>query len=121
MNRVARNVLLRVGRRTVVTEVRDEDHLAQLMKDHSKVVIDFTADWCGPCQSIKGAYEKLSEDVTDVAFLKVNVDDNPDIGQEYEALSIPHFVGLHNGKSHGTVTGARIEAVRSLAEELKSI
>ena len=60
-----------------MTEIRDEDHLAAIFKENSKVVIDFTADWCGPCQKIKKDYEKLSDAISDVSFVKVNVDDNP--------------------------------------------
>ena len=42
------------------------------------VVIDFSASWCGPCQAIAPLYKELSEQLTDVVFLKVDVDENPD-------------------------------------------
>ena len=59
------------------------------------VVIDFTATWCGPCQSIAPVYEMLSEQYSaDVTFLKVDVDVNSETAMQYQVSAMPTFVSI---------------------------
>lgn len=56
------------------------------------VVLDFYADWCGPCKTASPAVEKLSEEMPDVNFYKVNVDETPELAAHFAVKAIPTFV-----------------------------
>lgn len=73
------------------------------------VVVDFYADWCGPCQIMKPIFEELSEDENyqqKVDFIKVNVDENPELANQYNVFSIPTFIFFRDGQPIKTITGA---------------
>ena len=59
---------------------------------NKKVIIDFYADWCGPCKRIAPEFEKLAEKYTDVVFLKVNVDNSEKLSEFYSVSALPTFV-----------------------------
>lgn len=63
----------------------------------SLVVVDFYADWCGPCQMLKPILEKISEERSDVKIVKVNVDDSRELAQEYGIFSIPTVLLFKGG------------------------
>ena len=58
-----------------------------ILKDNEKVFVDFYADWCGPCKMVGPVVEQLSNEISDVAFVKVNVDEHPQIAQRYGVMS----------------------------------
>ena len=62
-------------------------------------VADFYADWCGPCKMLGPVLETLSQELTDVTFIKVNVDDEMDLAQEYGIMSIPAVFLFKNGEA----------------------
>ena len=63
------------------------------------VLIDFYADWCGPCKMMGPVVEKAAETYEGKLKVgKVNVDDNPELAQKYRITSIPAFVGIKNGE-----------------------
>lgn len=69
------------------------------------VVVDFYADWCGPCQLLSPIIEKVSKKHTDKIFLKVNVDNFPSIARKYGIMSIPTLKIFRDGKIEKTNTG----------------
>lgn len=70
------------------------------------VIIDFYATWCKPCKTIAPTYEKLSNDFPAVKFLKVNVDECPDLVTLFNIKAMPTFVFLHNHELRSTVSGS---------------
>lgn len=70
------------------------------------VVIDFFATWCGPCKRIAPFFEKLAESVKSVSFFKVDVDESPDLVNEFDVSAMPTFVFLKDGKEVKRVEGA---------------
>lgn len=70
------------------------------------VMVDFYADWCGPCRMTAPVIDELSNEKTDVKFVKVNVDENPDLAGQYQVFSIPTFIIFKNGKPVHQFVGA---------------
>lgn len=76
-----------------------------LLKDNRSVFVDFYADWCGPCKMLGPVVEQIAAEVTDVVFVKVNVDLTPDIANRYGIMSIPTLIAFKNGEIAATAVG----------------
>lgn len=61
------------------------------------LVVDFWAEWCGPCRMLGPVIDQLSEEISGAEFVKVDVDDNPDLAREYSIMSIPCVMVFKNG------------------------
>ena len=71
------------------------------------VLVDFWAGWCMPCRVMAPVIEELARDYArKVIFAKVNVDENPEVSQRYNIMSIPHFIIFKNGKPMERIIGA---------------
>jgi len=68
------------------------------LKDNAKVVIDFTATWCGPCKRIGPVFEKLAEEYPDIKFFKVDVDKNGEVSELEGISAMPTFKFYKDGK-----------------------
>jgi thioredoxin 1 len=79
----------------------------------TSVVIDFYATWCGPCKRIAPTFEKLAQSLPKITFLKVDVDDSPELVNAYDINAMPTFVFLKNGKIIKKVEGADMEALEA--------
>lgn len=83
------------------------------------VVVDFYADWCGPCKVLKNVYEKISKNYDNVSFVKVNVDLYPSLVSEYEIVSVPTTIIFKNGKQVKYIVGIIPEKdIKESIEEL---
>ncbi|XP_076632811.1 thioredoxin-2 [Colletes latitarsis] len=78
------------------------------------VVIDFFATWCGPCKAIAPKIDELSKEMSNIVFLKVDVDEAHEITQQYQITSMPTFIFIKNGKVLETFSGANYDKLRSL-------
>ena len=87
----------------------------EVMKAEGTVLVDFYADWCGPCKMQGPIVEQLSNERTDVKFCKLNVDEAPAIAMELGISSIPTIMVVKNGeityKQPGLMQKAQLEAV----------
>ena len=61
-------------------------------------LVDFFADWCGPCKMLGPVLEQVDEEYPDVTFVKVNVDDNMELAEKYGIMSIPAVYLFRNGE-----------------------
>ncbi len=76
------------------------------MDEKKTLVVDFYADWCGPCRMLGPVMEDISEELSDKAqFVKINVDDNPDLAREYGIMSIPCVMVFKGGELAGKNLG----------------
>lgn len=91
-----------------------------ILKDNTSVFVDFYADWCGPCKMVGPLVEELSNEMKDVKFVKVNVDNLPDVAQRYGIMSIPTLLAFKNGELVGNIVGFQPkEALAQLANKTK--
>ena len=75
------------------------------------VIIDFFATWCGPCKKIAPAFEKLAEVYPSIVFLKVDVDESPELVDKYEIQAMPTFLFMKNGVVVKRIEGADLRAM----------
>ncbi|MCQ4670267.1 thioredoxin [Lactonifactor longoviformis] len=91
----------------MVKVLNEENFEAEVMGEGKAALVDFYADWCGPCKMMAPIVEELSEEYKEKAvFGKVNVDENPSLAQKYGVMSIPTFVVLKDGQVAGKAMGA---------------
>lgn len=88
-----------------VKEVSVNTFEAEVLKSEKTVVIDFNADWCGPCKMLAPVLEEVSEELTNVKFVSVNVDDNSELAEEFDIVSIPCLIAVKNGKESDRSVG----------------
>lgn len=85
------------------------------MQEKKTLVVDFYADWCGPCRMLAPVIDALSEEFEERAqFVKINVDDNPDLARRYSIMSIPCVMVFKGGeladKNLGFIPKAAMQA-----------
>ena len=89
---------------------------AEVLDSELPVLVDFYADWCGPCKMMAPMVAQLAEEYDgELKVGKLNVDENPEIAQKYEVMSIPMFAFIKGGelvdKAIGAQSKAKLEAV----------
>ena len=90
-----------------VGKVSDSDFDAEVLKASGPVVVDFWAEWCGPCRMIAPALEEIATDLDgQVKIAKLNVDENPELAARYGVRSIPTLIMFKNGEPISQQIGA---------------
>ncbi|QMT98468.1 thioredoxin [Mycoplasma tullyi] len=77
--------------------ISNKAELEQLLSSNKKVVVDFYADWCGPCKILGPIFEEVSQDNQEWTFVKVNVDQAAELSAEFEIRSIPTVIFFQDG------------------------
>ena len=95
-----------------VSKVSDADFEDKVLKSAEPVVVDFWAEWCGPCRMIAPALEELADGVLSgkVKIVKLNVDENPKTAAKYNVMSIPTLMVFKNGEMASRQVGATPKA-----------
>lgn len=81
-----------------VVKVNSEEFEKEVLKAKSNVLVDFNADWCGPCKMLGPVIEEIAENNKDLKVVSINVDDNSDLAQKYGVMSIPCLVMFKDGE-----------------------
>ena len=90
-----------------VGKVSDTSFESDVLQSTAPVVVDFWAEWCGPCRMIAPALEEIAEQLGDkVKIVKLNVDENPNVAAKYGIMSIPTLMMFKNGEIASRQVGA---------------
>ena len=92
----------------MVKEIK-ENEFKEAIKE-GKVLVDCYADWCGPCRMLSPVVDELSEELKDMKFYKLNIDDAEAVATEYGVMSIPNLLVFENGKLKNQLVGFRTKA-----------
>ena len=85
----------------------DKTNFEALKASESPVLLDFYADWCGPCRMIAPILEEIAAERPDVTVAKVNVDELPELAGAFGIVSIPTLIVLKGGEAVGQSVGVR--------------
>ncbi|MCA4135640.1 thioredoxin [Arthrobacter sp. M4] len=102
--------------------VTDASFDADVLASAKPVIVDFWADWCGPCHMLSPVLEQLADERADkIEVVKVNVDENPEISSRFGIISIPTVLLFEGGRQKASVIGARPKQYfeREFAEYLR--
>lgn len=80
---------------------------SEVMNSEREVLLDFWAPWCGPCRMVAPVLEEIAAERPDIKVGKVNVDEQPELANQFGVMSIPTLVVIKNGKITSQAVGAR--------------
>lgn len=101
-------------------KITDSNFDTEVRKSSTPVMVDFYADWCGPCKMMAPLVESLSESYSGKCKIgKCNTDENPDLSREFKVMSIPTFLFFKDGRVVETVIGA--VSKNELEEKIKQV
>ena len=88
-----------------VKNITDSDFESEVLKSDNPVLIDFWAEWCGPCKVLGPVIDEVSSEISEVKFTKLNIDENPETAPKYGIRGIPTIMIFKNGELAATNVG----------------
>lgn len=88
-----------------VIQINSNEFEELVLKSDKPVLVDFFADWCGPCKMLLPTLDKLAETQEDISVVKINVDDNVDLAKQYNIRGIPTMLLIKDGDVVDRVSG----------------
>ena len=94
----------------MITNITKENFDKEVMQAEGTVLIDFWAAWCGPCRMLSPLVDEIAEENPSIKVGKVNVDEQPELAQQFGVMSIPTLVTIKDGKVTGQAIGVQPKA-----------
>lgn len=101
----------------MLTEL-NEDTLLNVVQSHGKVVVQFSANWCGNCRIMKPKFKKLSVDQEDITFVMIDAEKNPESRKLAKVDNLPTFAAFKNGELKNQVQTNKFEVLKMLVDEI---
>ena len=89
----------------MVKHLKENEFNSEVIDFDGISIVDFWAEWCGPCKMIGPIYEEVAGELTNAKFTKVNVDECPNLAGKYRVASIPTIMVFRNGEPIDTLVG----------------
>jgi thioredoxin 1 len=99
--------------------VTDASFEAEVLKNSKPVIVDYWAEWCGPCRMIAPVLEEIAKEYAEkIDVVKLNVEENPEVARKYQILAIPTLNVFQNGEVVKQIKGAKPKSalLKDLAE-----
>ncbi|GIM83924.1 thioredoxin [Salinispora arenicola] len=88
--------------------VTDASFTTDVLKSDKPVLVDFWAEWCGPCRKVSPLLEEIAGEMADqVTIVKLNIDENPETARNYRVMSVPTLTVFKNGEPVQSIAGAK--------------
>lgn len=89
----------------MITAITNDNYVEEVVKSDRPVIIDFWADWCGPCRMMSDTIDEIAQTRSDIKVCKVNVDEERDLAVKFSISAIPTVLLIKNGDTAETAVG----------------
>ncbi len=93
-----------------VLKITKDNFDDEVINSDKPVILDFWAEWCGPCKMYSPVIEELSDELTDVKVGKINIDEEFELSQKFKVMSIPTTIVIENGEVKNKAVGVQTKA-----------
>ena len=90
-----------------VVSINNNNFENEVLRSSKPVLVDFYADWCGPCRMVSPVVDQIANEHPEYKVVKVNVDEQPELAQQFRVYSIPTLMVLENGRILHASVGAK--------------
>lgn len=86
-------------------QIINEENFDKIINSKKLVIVEFSASWCMPCRMLKPIMERVEDEITDVKFYNVDIDDGEEIAKRYRIFSVPTLVAFRSGEKIDSMVG----------------
>jgi thioredoxin 1 len=105
---------------SAVIEVNSVEQFSELLDTEPRLIVMFTATWCGPCRIMKPEFDRQSMEHGTVTFASVDVDRNPELADRFRVTAVPTFFAMVDGTQHDYFSGANRQRLDAMVHYLAS-
>ncbi len=93
-----------------VKKLNSSDFVNEVLKNSGMALVDFYADWCGPCRMVSPIVDEIAQERSDILVGKVNVDESPDLAAAFNVINIPTLIVFKDGSEAARIIGYKPKA-----------